>query len=61
MYVMLDNGILKKASDAQLKADIASWQERLELAKEPVFIDGLGTFDADEYFEYIEKQEYIED
>ena len=61
MYVMSDNGIFKKASDAKLKADIASWQERLELAKEPVFINGLGTFDADEYFEYIEKQEFIED
>ena len=61
MYVMGDNGIFKKASDAKLKTDIASWQERLELAKEPVFINGLGTFDADEYFEYIEKQEYIED
>ena len=61
MYVMSDNGIFKKASDAKLKTDIASWQERLELAKEPVFINGLGTFDADEYFEYIEEQEYIED
>ncbi len=61
MYVMLNNGILKKASDAQLKTDIASWQERLELAKEPVFISGLGTFHLDEYFKYIEKQEIIED
>ena len=61
MYVMSDNGIFKKASDAKLKTDIASWQERLELAKEPVFINGLGIFDPDEYFEYIEEQEFIED
>ena len=59
MYVMSDNGIFKKASDAKLKTDIASWQERLELAKEPVFINGLGIFDPDEYFEYIEHLQHI--
>ncbi len=61
MYTMGKNGVFNKASDAKLKTDIANWKEKLELAKGPVIIDRLGTFDPDKYFEYIESQEIIED
>ena len=61
MYTMGDNSVFKRASEAKLKTDIANWKEKLELAKGPVIIDGLGTFDPDKYFEYIESQEIIED
>jgi len=60
-YVMGDNSVFNRASDAKLKTDIANWKEKLELAKGPVIIDGLGTFDPDKYFEYIEEQGIIED
>ncbi|MCI9039815.1 MAG: hypothetical protein HFJ29_08185 [Clostridia bacterium] len=60
-YIIGDNSVFKKAADAKLQADIAQWKERLELAKNPVFIEGLGTFDVDKYFDYIENQGIIED
>ncbi|MCI8641854.1 MAG: hypothetical protein HFJ59_08365, partial [Clostridia bacterium] len=44
VYVFGDNGVFGQASEAKLKTDIANWQERLEMAKSPVFIEGLGTF-----------------
>ena len=60
-YIIGDNNIFQKASDAKLKTEIAQWKERLELAKNPVIVDGLGSIDPDKYFEYIEKQGIIED
>ncbi len=60
-YVMGDNSVFNRASEAKLKTDIANWKEKLELAKGPVFIDGLGTLNPDKYFEYIEEQGIIED
>ncbi len=33
MYVMGDNGVLKRASEARLKTDIAKYQEMLETSK----------------------------
>jgi len=53
MYVMGDNSIFQKASDAKFKTEIGQWQERLELAKNPVIVDGLGSIDPDKYFEYM--------
>ena len=61
IYTMGDNSIFNKASEAKNKTEIAKWQERLEVAKGPVIIDGLGTFDMEKYKDYIEKQEIIED
>ena len=61
VYVFGDNGVFGQASEAKLKTDIANWQERLELAKSPVFVEGLGTFNSDKYFEYIEQQGIIDD
>ena len=55
-YVMGDNSVFKQASEAKLKTDIANWQEKLETAKGPIFIEGLGTFDPDAYFQYIQNQ-----
>ncbi len=54
-----DNGVFGQASEAKLKTDIANWQERLEMAKSPVFIEGLGTFNPDKYFDYIQQQGII--
>ncbi len=59
VYVFGDNGVFGQASEAKLKTDIAGWQERLEMAKSPVFIEGLGTFDPDKYFDYIKEQGII--
>ncbi len=59
VYVFGDNGVFGQASEAKLKTDIANWQERLEMAKSPVFIEGLGTFNPDKYFEYIQQQGII--
>jgi len=59
VYIFGENGVFGQASEAKLKTDIAKWQERLEVAKSPVFMEGLGTFDPDKYFDYIEKQEII--
>ena len=53
-YVLNDNSIFKQAEEARLKTNIKSWQERLELAKDPNIIEGLGIFDPDKYFEDIE-------
>lgn len=61
VYVFGDNSVFKQASEAKLRTDIAQWQEKLEMAKSPVFIEELGTLDVDKYFEYIEKQGIIED
>ncbi len=61
MYTMGENSIFNKASEAKNKTEIAKWQERLEVAKGPVIIDGLGTFNPDKYFEYLQSQEIIED
>ena len=61
MYTMGENSIFNKASEAKNKTEIAKWQERLEVAKGPVIIDGLGTFNPDKYFEYLQNQEIIED
>ena len=58
-YVFGDNSVFKQASDAKLKTDIAQWQERLETAKSPIFIEGLGTFDPDAYFQYTQEQGII--
>ncbi len=58
-YVIGDNSVFEKASEAKLKTNIAQWQERLETAKMPVMIEGLGTFNPDKYFNYIEEQEII--
>ena len=60
-YVFGENSIFKQASEAKLQTEIAKYQEMLETAKGPIFIEGLGTFDVDKYFEYIEKQGIIED
>ena len=60
-YVMGDNSVFNRASEAKLKTDIANWKEKLELAKGPVIIDGLGVFEPDKYFEYIQEQGIIED
>ena len=59
-YVLGDNSIFKRASEAKLKAEIAQWQERLELAKAPIIIEGMGIFDPDAYFQYIEDQGIID-
>ncbi len=59
VYVFGENGVFGQASEAKLKTDIANWQERLEMAKSPVFIEGLGTFDPDKYFDYIQGQGII--
>lgn len=59
MYVFGDNSVFKQASEAKLKTDIANWQERLEMAKSPVFIEGLGTFEPDKYFDYIQGKDII--
>ncbi len=59
VYVFGDNGVFGQASEAKLKTDIANWQERLEMAKSPVFIEGLGTFNPDKYFDYIQQQGII--
>ncbi len=61
MYVMGDNGVFKRASEARLKTDIAKYQEMLETSKGPIIIDGLGTFNPDDYFQYIQDQGIIED
>ena len=58
-YVVGDNSVFKQAQEAKLKTDIAGWQERLEMAKSPVFIEGLGTFNPDKYFDYIQQQGII--
>ncbi len=58
-YVLGDNNIFKKATDAKLKTDIATWKERLEVAKNPIFIEGLGTFNPNKYFDHIESQGII--
>ncbi len=60
-YVMGDNSVFKQAVDAKLKTDIAIWKDKLELAKGPIIVEGLGTFNPDRYFEYIEEQETIHD
>ena len=60
-YVLGDNSVFNRASEAKLKTDIANWKEKLELAKGPVIIDGLGTFNPDKYFDYIQEQGIIED
>ncbi len=60
-YVMGDNSVFNRASEAKLKTDIANWKEKLEMAKGPVMIDGLGTFNPDKYFEYLQEQGIIED
>ena len=61
MYVMGDNGVFKRASDARLKTNIAKYQEMLETSKGPIIIDGLGTFNPEDYFQYIQDQGIIED
>ena len=61
MYVMGENSVFKQAEDAKLKTEIAKYQEMLETAKSPVIIEGLGKFNPDRYFEYIEGQGIIED
>lgn len=58
-YVIGDNSVFKQASEAKLKTDIAGWQERLEMAKSPVFIEGLGKFAPNKYFNYIQQQGII--
>ncbi len=58
-YVIGDNSVFKKASEAKLKTDVTTWKEKLELAKNPIIIEGLGRFDPDRYFEYIEEQGII--
>ncbi len=58
-YVVGDSSIFNKASEAKLKTDIAMWKDKLELAKGPIIIEGLGTFNPDKYFEYIEEQGII--
>ena len=50
-YVFGENSIFKQASEAKLQTEIAKYQEMLETAKGPIFIEGLGTFDVDKYFE----------
>ena len=60
MYTMGENSIFKKAQEAKDKTEVAKWQERLEVSKGPVIIEGLGTFDIEKYKDYIEKQEIIE-
>ncbi|MCI8272484.1 MAG: Ig domain-containing protein [Clostridia bacterium] len=59
VYVFGDNSVFKQASEAKLKTDIADWQERLEISKNSVFIEGLGTFNLDYYFDYIQQQGII--
>ena len=54
-----DNSVFKQASEAKLKTDIAKYQEMLEVAKGPIMIEGLGTFDPDAYFQYIQDQGII--
>ena len=58
-FVLGENSIFSKAIDAKLKTDIATWKEKLELARNPIFIEGLGTFNPNKYFEYIEQQAMI--
>ncbi len=60
-YIMGDNSIFNRASEAKLKTGIANWKEKLEMAKNSVIIDGLGTFNPDKYFEYLQEQGIIED
>ena len=60
-YVMGDNSVFNRASEAKLKTDIANWKEKLEMAKSSVIIDGLGAFNPDKYFDYIQEQGIIED
>ena len=61
IYVMGNNGVFGKASEAKLKVEIARYQEMLEETKSSIILNGLGTFDQEAYFEYIEKQGIIED
>ena len=60
-YVMGDNSVFNRASEAKLKTDIANWKEKLEMAKSSVIIDGLGAFNPDKYFEYLQEQGIIKD
>ena len=59
MYVFGENSVFKQAQDAKLKTEIAKYQEMLETAKGTIFIEGLGTFDSDKYFDYIQQQGII--
>ena len=59
MYTMGENSIFNKASEAKNKTEIAKWQERLEVSKGPVIIEGLGTFDIEKYGPALEIDEHF--
>ena len=55
------DGIIFSAQNSKEQQEIAEMREKLELAKIPVHVAGLGTYDLDKYWEQIEKEEIIAD
>lgn len=59
VYVLGDNSIFNRASEAKLKTEIARYKEMLEMAKGPILINGLGILNPDAYFQRIEDEGII--
>lgn len=52
-FLVGDNGIFKTAREVEEQQKIAEWQEKLELAKLPVYAKNEGKFNLDDYLEQI--------
>ena len=56
-----DNGLFSRAFEAKKWHEIGEIQEKLELEKEPVFIDNQGKITIEEYLEHIIEEGIIEE
>ena len=55
------NGVIKKAQDSKEQTAIGEMREKLEMAKVPVYADGNGSYNVQDYWDRIESEGLITD